>query len=229
MTDIPFKRQSAVVFGATGLVGKELINELLNNANFTKIVAVARRPVSIKNPKFEYIHLAGFSQIADLKEKLKADVYFCAIGTTIKKAGSQAAFKEVDLKIPVKIAQLAQALSVPSLVIVSSIGANKASSNFYLRTKGEMEESVRKTYTGNLKFVRPSLLMGHRDEFRFGEKSAIVSMKLFGWLFAGSLRKYKGIDARDVARTMIEISGHAPEKLIYESDELIDLINKGNN
>lgn len=229
MTDIPVAKKSAVVFGATGLIGKELIAELLDNANFNKIVAVARRPVSITNPKFEHVHLAGFSQIADLKEKLKADVYFCAIGTTIKKAGSQAAFKEVDLEIPVKIAQLAQALSVPSLVIVSSIGANKSSSNFYLRTKGEMEETVRKTYTGNLKFVRPSLLMGHRDEFRFGEKLAITSMKLFGWFFAGSLRKYKGIDARDVAGTMIEISEHEPEKIIYESDELIDLIKKRNN
>lgn len=222
-------KKSAVVFGATGLVGKELIAELLDNASFNKIVAVSRRPVSIKNPKFEHIHLAGFSQIADLKEKLKADVYFCAIGTTIKKAGTQEAFKEVDLDIPAKIAQLAQVLSVPSLVIISSIGANPASSNFYLRTKGEMEDSVRKKFTGNLKFVRPSLLMGHRDEFRSGEKLAVISMKLFGWLFAGPLRKYKGINARDVARAMIIISGHSPDKMIYESDELHDLLKHKQN
>lgn len=222
-------RKSAVVFGATGLVGKELINELLENSNFNKVIAVARKPLPFSNPKLEHLHLAGFSQLLDLQEKLEADIYFCCIGTTIRKAGSQEAFKEVDLDIPVKIAQLAQVLSVPSLVIVSSIGANPSSSNFYLRTKGEMEEHVRKIFNGNLKFVRPSLLMGHRDETRFGEKFAVNSMKLFGWLFKGPLRKYKGISARDVARAMIEISGHPAVKTTYESDELHSLLKVKHN
>lgn len=221
--------KSAVVFGATGLVGKELITELLGNTNFNKVIAVARKPLPFSNPKFEQLHLAGFSELHGLQEKLEAYIYFCCIGTTIRKAGSQEAFKEVDLDIPVKIAQLAQTLSVPSLVIVSSIGANPSSSNFYLRTKGEMEQSVREIFNGNLKFVRPSLLMGHRDETRSGEKFAIISMRLFGWLFKGPLRKYKGISARDVARAMIEISGHPPDKTYYESDEIHSLLQVRHN
>jgi uncharacterized protein YbjT (DUF2867 family) len=222
-------KRSAAVFGATGLVGKEVIAELLDNSNFNKIMAIARKPLSFSDPKFEHIHLAGFSELMDLKEKLKTDVYFCCIGTTIKKAGSQEAFKKVDLDIPLKIAQLAQALSVHSLVIVSSIGANPESSNFYLRTKGEMEENVKKIFKGNLKFVHPSLLMGNRDEFRFGEKIAIIFMKIFGWLFAGPIKKYRGISARDVARAMIKISGLAHKKMVYESDEMLELLSSKDN
>ena len=140
MTDKTITKKSAIVFGATGLVGRELIAELIGNNKFDKIVAVARKPLSISDPKFEYIHLGGFSDLMDLKEKLKTDVYFCCIGTTIKKSGSQEAYRMTDLEIPVKIAQLARALSVPSLVIISSLGASKSSSNFYLRTKGEIQQ-----------------------------------------------------------------------------------------
>jgi uncharacterized protein YbjT (DUF2867 family) len=160
----------------------------------------------------------------DLRDKLKAEVFFCSVGTTIKTAGSKEEFARVDLEIPKKIAQLAEALSIPSLVAISSIGADANSSNFYLRTKGEMEKTVREIYHGNLKFVRPSLLMGNRNEFRFGEKVSVAFMKGFGWLFAGPFKKYRGIYARDVAHVMIKISDQPADKLIYESDELQKLV-----
>ena len=140
------------------------------------------------------------------KDKLNASVYFCCIGTTIKTAGSKAAFIQVDLDIPVQIAQLAQALAIPYLVVISSVGANALARNFYLQTKGKMENAVRKAYTGNLHFMHPSLLMGNRDEFRTGEKMASGFMKAFGWLFIGPLKKYRGINARDVAIAMIKIA-----------------------
>jgi len=223
MTPRPVLRKSAVVFGATGLVGRELLIELSENNDFERIVAVVRKQLAFANPRIEEVHLSDFSRMMDLKDKLKAGVYFCCIGTTIKTAGSQEAFTKVDLDIPREIAQLAEALSIPSLVIISSLGANADSSNFYLRTKGEMEKTVREIYTGNLKFVHPSLLMGNRKEFRFGEKVAVVFMKTFGWLFAGPLKKYKGIYARDVARAMIRLSDLAGDKIIFESDELQEL------
>jgi uncharacterized protein YbjT (DUF2867 family) len=217
------KSKISVVFGATGLVGGELINELLEQKDF-KVIAVARRDIQVSHPDLEICHLDNYSQLVQLKEKLSAAAYFCCIGTTIKIAGSQEAFRKVDLEIPQQIAHLAESLSVPALVVISSIGASQASSNFYLRTKGEMEKTVREIYSGSLKIVRPSLLMGNRKEFRFAEKTSAVIMKAFGWLFAGPLRKYRGIYARDVARAMIKISQLPKDKVIYESDELQNVL-----
>jgi uncharacterized protein YbjT (DUF2867 family) len=224
MTLNPDTRKSAVVFGATGLVGKELINALLENNDFESITAVVRKQLVLTDSKLKQIKLPDFSKLLDLRDKLKAEVFFCSVGTTIKTAGSKEEFARVDLEIPKKIAQLAEALSIPSLVAISSIGADVNSSNFYLRTKGEMEKTVREIYHGNLKFVRPSLLMGNRNEFRFGEKVSVAFMKGFGWLFAGPFKKYRGIYARDVAHVMIKISDQPADKLIYESDELQKLV-----
>jgi uncharacterized protein YbjT (DUF2867 family) len=224
MTLNPDTRKSAVVFGATGLVGKELINALLENNDFESITAVVRKQLVLTDSKLKQIKLPDFSKLLDLRDKLKAEVFFCSVGTTIKTAGSKEEFARVDLEIPKKIAQLAEALSIPSLVAISSIGADANSSNFYLRTKGEMEKTVREIYHGNLKFVRPSLLMGNRNEFRFGEKVSVAFMKGFGWLFAGPFKKYRGIYARDVAHAMIKISDQPADKLIYESDELQKLV-----
>jgi len=210
----------AVVFGATGLVGKELIKALLENKDFENITAVVRNPLVLTDPRLKQIKLSDFSKLLDLRDRLKAGIFFCCIGTTIKTAGSKEEFARVDLEIPKNIARLAESLSIPSLVAISSIGADAGSSNFYLRTKGEMEKAVREIYHGNLKFVRPSLLMGNRDEFRFGEKVSTAFMKGFGWLFAGPFKKYKGIYASDVARVMIKISDLPSDKMIYESDEM---------
>lgn len=178
------------------------------------------------NPGLEQVSISDFSRLMDLKDKLDADAYFCCIGTTIKKAGSREAFLKVDHDIPEKIAQLAEALHIPAMVIISSMGANSRSTNFYLRTKGTMEKTVRETYSGNLKFVRPSLLMGKREEFRLGEKIAVGFMKACGWLLAGPLKKYKGIYASDVACAMIKISQSESDKTVYESDELFDILSK---
>jgi uncharacterized protein YbjT (DUF2867 family) len=220
----PDLKKCAVVFGATGLVGKELVTELSASNDFEKIISVTRKNLTLSDPKLECVQIDDFSKLMDLKEKLKGGLFFCCIGTTIKSAGSQEAFTRVDLEIPMKIAQLAETLSVPAMVVISSMGANSSSSNFYLRTKGEMEKKVREAYSGKLRFVRPSLLMGKREEFRFGERIAVGFMKAFGWLFAGPLKKYKGIYARDVARAMIKISHFKSGKIVYESNELQKLI-----
>jgi len=216
-------KKTAVIFGASGLVGKELCNLLSENNEFEEIKIVVRTRQECSSSKIKQIILTDFSNLSDQQEGLKADVFFCCIGTTIKKAGSQESFRKVDYDIPVAIAGLAEILSVPSLVVISSLGADEKSSNFYLRTKGQMERKVAEAYHGNLKFVRPSLLMGNRTEFRFGEKIAVIFMKAFGWIFAGQLARYRGIKASDVAGCMIKISGLPSGKKIYESDELIKI------
>lgn len=213
-------KRSAVVFGASGLVGKTLLKELFHDSSYEKVIAVVRKELPLRNEKFEQVIMTSFANLADHKRKLPATDYFCCIGTTIKKAGSQKAFRDVDHGIPVKIAMFAEELTVPNMVVVSSIGASALSRNFYLRTKGEMEEAVRKIYTGNLTFVRPSLLMGDREEPRFGERMAVGMMKSFGWMFAGPLKKYRGIPAETVVRSMIKAAQY-PGNLYLESDKLL--------
>lgn len=218
--------KTAVIFGASGLVGKELCNLLSENNEFEEIKIVVRTRQDFLSDKINQIILPDFSKLNEHREALKADVFFCCIGTTIKKAGSQESFRKVDFDIPVAIAGLAETLSIPSLVVISSLGADEKSSNFYLRTKGQMERKVAEAYHGNLKFVRPSLLMGDRKEFRLGEKIAVIFMKVSGWIFTGPLARYRGIKASDVAGCMIKISGLPSGKMIYESDELIGIAKK---
>lgn len=215
-------KKTAVVFGATGLVGKELVKALLNNSLYGKIVIVARKTLPIVDQKLEQLLLDDFSDLANFHNRLKANEYFCCIGTTIKTAGSQEAFRKVDFEIPLQVAKLAQELRIQNLVIISSIGADAKTDNFYLRTKGEMEHAVKEAYKGNLKIVRPSLLIGDRHEFRFGERVAVFIMKLLGWLFVGPLKKFRGIKARAVANAMIRVTQLPVEKIIIESDELFD-------
>lgn len=218
--------QTAVVFGATGMVGKELVYELLEGSEFLKVIAVVRNTLPLANGRLEQLKIDDYSKLSQYKDKLNADVYFCCIGTTIKQAGSQEAFRKVDYDIPVQISHLAKEFNIPSLVIISSIGASAATSNFYLRTKGDMEQAVQGIYNGNLKIVRPSLLMGNRNEFRFGEKAATILMKALGILMIGPLKKYKGIYAWDVARAMIKSTYLPKETIILESDKLAELAKK---
>lgn len=218
-----FMSRSAVVFGATGLVGKALVHELLLKNEYSRVVAVVRKDLALPNAKLEQIMITDFSNLSDHKRKLKADDYFCCIGTTIKTAGSQEAFKMVDLGIPVRIAELASELEIPNLIVISSIGSDAHSRNFYLRTKGEMEYEVRRAYKGNLKFIRPSLLIGNRNESRFGEKVAVAVMNAMGWMFVGPLKKYKGISADIVAKSMIKAAHLTSEKVYVESDELFNM------
>jgi uncharacterized protein YbjT (DUF2867 family) len=215
--------KTAVVFGATGLVGKELVSELLLNSAYEKITAVVRKKMPVPDPKFNQVVISDFSEIKQQADKLQATDYFCCIGTTIRTAGSQEAFRKVDFDIPLQIAGLAQELSVSCLVVISSIGAKSDTSNFYLRTKGEMEQSVRNVYNGNLKIVRPSLLMGNRQEFRRAERISIWMMKLINPLLIGPAKKYRGIDVTVVAKAMIKATLLPVGKVFIESDELHDL------
>lgn len=216
--------KSAAVFGSTGLVGREVVAELLDNKEFDRVIAVARKNFEVTHPKLEVLIPDNYMIPGAYENKCRTDTYFCCIGTTIKIAGTKEKFRQADLDIPVMIAGLAEKLSVKNLVVISSIGASDKSANFYLRTKGEMEKRVRERFSGNLKIVRPSLLMGNRSEFRFGEKASTYFMKAAGWMFAGPMRKYRGIYARDVARAMIRSIELPAEKTILESDELQDIL-----
>lgn len=167
-----------------------------------------------------------YTHLENLKIQTPIDDVFCCIGTTIKKAGSKESFKKVDLELPVAIAKLAADRKAEKLLVVSSIGAKAGSGNFYLRTKGEMEKEVLKI-EGPLKtIIRPSMLLGERNEKRSAESFGQVLMKPLKLLMIGKLRKYKPIPAADVACAMIAIANSQPTaQVIFESHDLQEIAN----
>ncbi len=214
--------KTAAVFGATGLVGKELILQLVDNDDYTKIIVFNRRQQNYDNPKIEELIFNG-QNLDNANNQIVADDLYCCIGTTMKKAGSKTAFSAVDFDIPVWLAKTAEKNKIKKLLIVSSVGANEKSSNFYLATKGKMEQEVLKYKIPGIYFFRPSMLLGNRTETRFGEMFGQKAMKLTGFLMIGKLKKYKSIPASVVAKAMLKVAQENYTKHFFESDELWNL------
>lgn len=194
----------ATVIGATGLIGSHLLELLLTDDNFDSVRILLRRPFDLTHPKLEK-KLVDFSDMESFRLALEdSDVIFCAIGTTQKKVkGDKSAYRKVDFDIAVNAAQLGKLCGCEIFVLVSAVGANSQSNNFYLKLKGETEEAVKATGIKSIHIVRPSLLLGDRKEFRLGEKMAQWVMPVFSFLTPS---KYKPIKAIDVAKAMINSS-----------------------
>lgn len=195
--------KTALVIGATGLVGKHLVELLLNDSRFEKIIVFVRRNTGLNNPKLEE-RVVDFNAPGEWQHLVKGDVAFSAMGTTLKQAGSKEAQYKIDYTYQYEFAQAAARNSVPVFVLVSSAGADAKSSIFYSRIKGELENAVRKLYFKSVYFIQPSLLVGEREEQRRGEK---ISFKILNTLNAlGILQKYKPIQGRDVAKALVNCS-----------------------
>jgi len=214
------QKRNALIAGASGLVGKSLVEQLLADNQCENIVIVTRKPIGIKNPKLTE-QIIDFEAIELLKLNMTIDDVFCALGTTIKTAGSQQAFYKVDFTYVVNLGKWCAANNAQRFLIVSAMGAATKSGIFYNRVKGEMEGAVSKLSISQIQVFRPSLLMGNRSEKRSGEKLAQFLMGSLGFLFVGKLLNYKGIHADVVAKSMIvkakqEVLGYT----IYESGEM---------
>lgn len=198
------KGRTAIVAGATGLIGGELVKLLLDE--YDEVVAIVRRRAVFPNsPKLvqletdwsrEHLEAALFGKWND------ADVY-CALGTTMKKAKSKQQFRLVDYEYPVLLGSLAKQYGASRFAVVSAVGSDPASVFFYSRVKGEMERQLKSLDLPGLYLLRPSLLVGDRAEVRLGEKIGEVVGKMFSFLMVGSLRKYKPVAASSVAKAMI--------------------------
>lgn len=193
----------AIVIGATGLIGKELVRQLLDNSDYEEVVLLLRKSMGMSHSKLSE-HIINFDDPQTYKDLLQGDVLFCAMGTTIKKAGSQGAFRKIDYQFVVDFAEIAQKNGVKQFSVVSSVGAKTNTTNFYLRTKGEMEAAVSKLEFDAVHIFRPSLLLGNRGESRPGEKIGEFFFKVFGILFFGSLKRYKPAQGSAVAKAMID-------------------------
>ena len=210
--------KTAIVIGATGLVGAYLVNELNDSKLYNKVIILVRRKTDLNHLKLEE-RIIDFENID--ASIIKGDDIFCAIGTTLKKAGSKENQYKIDCEYPFKIAQLAKENNVKQFILVSSIGADAKSTNFYLRTKGELEEKISTLNFNAFIVLRPSFILGDRKEFRLGEKIGIFFAILLGPLFIGGLKKYKGVNAKVIAKKMIRLANeNLSGKQIIESDKI---------
>lgn len=206
----------ATVFGATGLVGKKVVEQLIEDEAYQTVFVPNRRGITYENEKIE-ARTIDFDQLESNTELFEVDHIFICLGTTIKKAGSQEAFQKVDLELPKRIATLAAQNSVKAVVLISSIGADAETSNFYLKIKGKAEEALKKAMNERAYIVRPSMLLGDREEFRLGEEIGKFLVKGLYFLIP---KKYRGIYDYEVAAAMIYIAQKQPDQQIFLSDEL---------
>jgi len=213
---------TATIVGATGLIGGHLLNELLDDSYFDVVRILIRRPLGITPPKLEK-KIVDFNDSDSLLVALSnSDVVFCSIGTTQKKVkGDKEAYRKIDFEIPVKLARFCKMTGCEKFILVSSVGANSKSGNFYIKLKGEVEDAVRTVGLRSLHILRPSFLLGERKEFRIGEVIGKPLMQLFSFAIPA---KYKAIQAKDVAKAMVAIAKKNEEgSFVYEYDHIQEL------
>ncbi len=215
-------KKKALVFGATGLVGKQLIQQLVAIEEIERIHIVNRREQLYSSNKIKQ-YVIDYSSLEEKNEIFKVDQVYICLGTTIKKAGSKANFEEVDLILAVRIAKMAANNSVEKLIMISSMGAEEKSSNFYLSTKGKAENQIKRLEIPQTYFVRPSLLLGDRKEKRVGESIAKIVMSSLSFLFIGPFKNYKAIKDTTVAKAMIHIMFSELDSRAFENKELFNL------
>tara|TARA_X000000368_G_scaffold124457_1_gene97618 strand:- start:597 stop:1250 length:654 start_codon:yes stop_codon:yes gene_type:complete len=212
----------ALLFGASGLVGSHLLNQLISNNNYSKIKLFVRSAIDLNDPKIEIIQ-TDFNNLENHREDIKGDDCFFCIGTTKKNSPDKNEYKRVELEVPKQIAQIAKSNFVNSFVFVSSGYADPKSSGDYLKFKGEVEEELKKLNFPKLGVMRPSFLLGDRKEKRVGEKIGIFIFKLISPLLLGPLKKMKPIHSEIVARSMIKVANEDLQKNTFESNEIMEL------
>ena len=214
--------KTALLFGASGLVGSHLLNQLIKDTNYSKIKLFVRSVTEIIDPKVEIIK-TDFNNLQNHKEDVKGDDCFFCIGTTKQNSSDKDEYRKVELDIPKEIAKIAKLNLVNSFIFVSAIYANPNSSGDYVRFKGLVEEELKRLNFPKLALMRPSFLMGDRKEKRVGEKIGIFVFKLLSPLLLGPLKKMRPINAETVAKAMIRAANENLEKNIFESNEIAEL------
>jgi len=223
------RKKMALLLGGSGLVGGHCLDYLLNDEYYTQVKALVRRPLSVEHPKLIQ-HQVSFDKLKDHLAKIKANDVYCCLGTTIKKAGSQKAFRKVDFSYPKEIAKLSLANGAEQFLLISALGANPNSLIFYNRVKGEVEQAIAQCGFQGFYIFRPSLLLGERKERRLSEE---FGQKIFQWLsfgFMGVLKKYKPIEGKAVAFAMVEIAKEQRQgKQIFESSHIQSIYDQRRN
>lgn len=214
--------KTALLFGSTGLVGGHVLNQLIQNNNYSKIKIFVRSSTEINDSKIEVIKI-DFNNLDKHAEDIKGHECFFCIGTTKKNSPNKEDYQKVELELPKKIAQICKKNSIKSYVFVSSGFANSKNKGEYLRFKGLVEEELKRLDFDNLGILRPSFLLGERKQFRIAEKIGIPIFKLLTPLFIGPLKKMRPIHANTVAKAMSNIVKKNLDQVTYESDEIVKI------
>lgn len=212
----------ALVFGASGLVGSQLVSLLIKSSDYSKIKLFVRSPIKFDNSKVEVIQ-TDFNNLSNYINVIKGDDCFFCIGTTKKNSPDKNEYKRIELEIPKEIGHISKLNLVKSFSFVSSGYANPKHSGDYLRYKGLVEEELKRLQFDKLGILRPSFLIGERKENRIGEKIGILIFKILSPIFIGPLKKMKPIQANIVAKAMLNISKNDFTKNTFESNEIVEL------
>mgnify|MGYP001303416056 CR=1 FL=1 len=214
--------KTALVFGSSGLVGQQLVQQLIQNNSYQKIKLFVRKKPKIQNPKIKIIE-TKFDNLEVLSPEIIGDSCFFCIGTTKKNSPDRTEYQRVELDLPKKIANLAKQNKIQSFIFISSGYANSKSSGDYLRYKGLVEEELLSLKFNNLGILRPSFLLGNRKEKRIGEKIGIIIFQILSPLMMGPLKRMKPIHVKLVANAMINIAQSDFKQTIFESNEIVKL------
>ncbi len=211
--------KTAILLGASGATGNELLQILLADARYNKVKLFSRSRTDIANPKVEE-HIIDMFKLENHTADFKGNDVFCCIGTTKAKTPDKETYRKIDLGIPTTAAKLAKANNINTFIVISAIGANKDSGIFYNRIKGEMQEAVIAQQIPNTHIVQPSLIVAERKENRFAEELATVFMKALNPLLWGGAAKYKSISARTIAKAMVWLANNNYNETIIVSDKV---------
>ncbi len=193
----------AVIAGATGLVGSNVLRRLLQDPAFESVLAVARKPLALTHPKLKVVLIQDLQELPSKKDELRGDAYFCCLGTTIKTAGSQEAFRRVDFDAVVEFGKIAKAHWARSFVLVSAAGSDANSSIFYSRVKGEAESALVALELHRLVIARPGLLIGDRSETRPAERAGIVLARAVSGIIPRAIWKRLATEVDPLAQILI--------------------------
>jgi len=210
--------RSALVIGATGLIGGHCVDLLLADTGYSRVRVLVRRPFPRSHERLE-AHVLDLDRMEDHPDLFRVDHVFCALGTTIRKAGSRAAFNRVDVEYPTTAAQLAAQAGARGFVVVSAVGADPEFCVVYNCSKGEMERGVRAAALP-VWIVRPALLLGEREESRPAERVAQRVLAPFSPLLVGPLRRLRPVHGRIVARAMLRVAGMGGAGGVVESEDI---------
>lgn len=214
---------TAIIIGSTGLVGSQLLKQIVKDERFSKVKVFVRRKTDITHPKIEEF-IVDFDNIIEWSDLLKGDLLFSTLGTTLKKAGSKDAQYKVDFTYQFEIAKFASENGVKDFLLVSAMGVSKSSLFFYSKMKAELEEAVAKLKFESIKIFRPGILAGERLEERLGEKIALNL--IFGLNKIGLFKSYKPIFGSELANSMINSYFRMKDKgvKILELNEIFKLV-----
>ena len=216
--------KTALLFGASGFVGSCLLRELLSDPDYARVIAVARRDLGVTHDKL-IVSIGDYDSLSACLEGVRADEAFIAIGTTKKKTPAWSDYYRCDHDYPVRAAALAKERGVTALFLVSAVGASVNSGVFYTRTKGEAERDILALDFEHTHIFRPSIIMGERPERRPLERAAILACRALNPLLSGSFKKYRGMEAKDIARAMLRAGKRPAEKTaVYHWEDMDALL-----